>query len=650
MFNGWMEGLTAGLQNLNNILTAGIAITAFSLFLYALSFNLRDRVARSFAIILLCVVVVFTSEAMQTNSMPSWGVELLLRLQWVGIIFLPPSYLHLSDALLVTAGRPSRGRRRMAVRLVYVLSLVFLILLVVGLLVGGLVPNGRPAPYLARTVWTQVFTLFYIAIIAWAGYNFVRAYRRMLTRSGQRRMLYLMAGATAPALGSYPYLSFGSSFAAEYPLVFWSTAFTINLIVAVLVIVMAYSVAFFGVSWPDRVVKSRLFKWLLRGPVTASLALSVMTVVRRAGELFQGESYTGLVPFVMVATVLLFEHAITLFSPIWERVLFFGRDRAEIQLLQNIEERLLTRSDLQQFLENILAAVRDHLQSPCAFVAALDGDELSLSVVAGNRHMLEKENLNEALQVVNHNGENGRHEFTWGDFWILPLHQRTFAGDRDEVPPLLGVLGVARRADHPLDGDQRDALWLLANRVAFALEDRQLQQRVFRSLEDLQPQMDMLQKIRAAGRYDATANLSNDPAFVEADLADWVKDALTHYWGGPKLSNSPLMKLRIVQTLVNDYEGNASNALRALLRKAVDQVRPEGERRFTSEWILYNILEMKFIEGRKVREVAGRLAMSEADLYRKQRVAVEAVARTILEMEKNQDWVGEIREGSTYEQ
>lgn len=636
MFNGWTESLLAGLQNINNILTAGIAITAFSLFLYALSFNLRDRVARSFAIILLCVVVVFTTEALQNKTVPDWGIELLLRLQWIGIIFLPPSYLHLSDALLVTAGRPSRGRRRLAVRLVYVLSAVFLVLLAAGLLVGGLITDGKPAPHLQHTAWTQAFTLFYIAVIAWAGFNFIRAYRKMLTRSGQRRMLYLMAGATAPALGSYPYLLYGSNFAAHYQLVFWSAAFINNVLVAVLVILMAYAVAFFGVSWPDRVVKSRLFKWLLRGPVTASLALTMMTLVRRAGELFEGNPYTGFVPLVMVATVLLFEHAITLLSPIWERVLFFGRDRAEIQLLQNIEERLLTRSDLQQFLENVLAAVRDHLQSPCAFVAALDGDELSLSVVAGNRHMLEKEDLNEVLRLVNHNGESGRQEFIWGDFWVLPLHQRKTNGDRDEIPPLLGLLGIARKADQPIDGDQRDALWLLANRVAFALEDRQLQQRVFRSLEDLQPQMDMLQRIRAAGRYDSAVNLLAEPKLEEADLADWVKDALTHYWGGPKLSNSPLMKLRIVQTLVDNYDGNASNALRALLRKAVDQVKPEGDRRFTSEWILYNILEMKFIEGRKVREVAGRLAMSEADLYRKQRVAVEAVARAILDMEKNE--------------
>lgn len=636
MFIGWIDGLLIGLQTLNNILTAGIAITAFSLFMYALSFNLRDRVARSFAIILLCVVAVFTTEALQNKSMPDWGTELLLRLQWIGIIFLPPSYLHLSDALLVTAGRPSRGRRRIAVRLIYGLSFGFLLLLVFGMLVGGLVPDGQPAPHLQRTVWTQIFTLYYLAIIAWAGYNFVRAYSRMLTRSGRRRMLYLIAGATAPALGSYPYLLFGSGIAAAYPLLFWGVAFVINVLVAGLVIVMAYAVAFFGVSWPDRLVKSRLFKWLLRGPVTASLALTTMTLVRRTGEFLGGEPYSGFVPLAVVVTVLLFEHAVTLFSPLWERILFYGRDRAELQLLHNVEERLLTRGDLQQFLETVLAAVRDHLQSPCAFVAALDGDELSLSVVAGNRSLLENEDLDEAMKVIHPNGDGHRYEYTWGKFWILPLHQRRETGDRDEIPPMLGLLGIARKSDRPMDRDQRDALWLLADRAALALEDRLLQQRVFRSLEDLQPQIDMLQRMRAAGRYDTSAALLSEPLPPESDLANWVKDALTHYWGGPKLTNSPLMKLRIVQVLAEENEGNAANALRLLLRKAVDQVKPEGDRRFTSEWILYNILEMKFIEGRKVREVAGRLAMSEADLYRKQRVAVEAVARAIREMEQSE--------------
>jgi hypothetical protein len=56
----------------------------------------------------------------------------------------------------------------------------------------------------------------------------------------------------------------------------------------------------------------------------------------------------------------------------------------------------------------------------------------------------------------------------------------------------------------------------------------------------------------------------------------------------------------------------------------------------TPEWLLYNILELKFLQGRKVRDVARRLAMSEADLYRKQRVAIEAVARLLAEMEREE--------------
>jgi hypothetical protein len=94
------------------------------------------------------------------------------------------------------------------------------------------------------------------------------------------------------------------------------------------------------------------------------------------------------------------------------------------------------------------------------------------------------------------------------------------------------------------------------------------------------------------------------------------------------------MKLQVVQQAMQENEENPTNALRAILRRAIEQVRPEGERRFTAEWILYNILEMKFMEGHKVREIAMRLAMSEADLYRKQRVAIGAVAKSIVEMEQ----------------
>lgn len=634
MINGLPETLLAGIQAINQIFTAGIAITAFSLFLYSLSFNLRDRVARSFAIILLCVVVVFAAESLQDNTASIPTLDLLMRLQWFGLAFLPAAYLHLSDALLVTAGRPSRGRRRFAVRGMYAVSSFFLLLLAFGYLLGPIVPDGKPAPYLQRTGWTEVFTIFYVAAMVWAGINFLRAYNLMLTRSGRRRMLYLMAGATAPALGSYPYLLFGYALAARHQFLFWSVAVVINALVGALVVVMAYAVAFFGVSWPDRVIKSRLFKWIMRGPVTASVALALMTVVRRGGELL-GTPYSAFVPFTVVASVLLMEHAITFAAPLWERWLFFGRDRGELEFLQNVEERLLTQGDLQQFLESALAAARDHLQSPSAFVAALDDETLLPVVATGNRAMIEQESLTSALAHVN--GDT-RREFQWGNFWVLPLYaRRRVEMDRDELPPLLGLLGVARNEKKPaMERDQREALWLLAERAALALEDRQLQQRLFHSLADIQPQVEMIQRMRAASRYDSHVNLLEAPLPQEADLANWVRDALTHYWGGPKFTNNPLTKLQVVRDLADKEDGNTANALRALLRRAVDEVKPRGDRKFTTEWILYNILEMKFIEGRKVRDVASRLAMSEADLYRKQRVAIEAVARAIIEMEMNQ--------------
>ena len=77
------------------------------------------------------------------------------------------------------------------------------------------------------------------------------------------------------------------------------------------------------------------------------------------------------------------------------------------------------------------------------------------------------------------------------------------------------------------------------------------------------------------------------------------------------------------------------NALRKLLEEAIASLKPEGERKLLSpEWTLYNILQLRFLENRKVREVARSLSMSEADLYRKQRIAILAVTDLILKQEQ----------------
>ncbi len=619
----------AGLRTINQILTAGIAITAFSLLLYALSFNLADRVVRTFTVILGCVVIVFMGDALGSTAESAYWMEFWLRMQWVGIVFLPPAYLHFSDALLATTGRPSRGRRRLAIRLSYLCSFIFLLALPFSMLVGPLLQNEPPAPHLQRTWLTWMFTLYYIVLMVLSWVNFWRALQRSVTSTSRRRMRYLLAGALAPALGSYPYLLFGSGFASRAPLAFWLVVLVGNLMMFVLLVIMAYAVAFFGVPWPDRVVKRRLLKWIMRGPVTAILVLAVTTIIRRSGQRFGFE--TGvIIPVAMAITILVSEHVITLAAPIWERRLFYGRERADWELLESLEERLLSLNDLHQFLESLLTAACDRLQVSKAFTASFGTQGTELLVQVGGENPLPEEGL--SADLLNRVRDNGFDQgiLTWGGYWLIPL----FDQDADE-PDLLGLFGIQQQPGQLLEEDQLEALLILSGRAALALRDRRRQQQVFSSLEALSPQMEMIQRLRAAARYDRSEILSAPSLDLDGDgFSQWVKDALTHYWGGPKLTQSPLLKLEVVQQEMAEHDENPINALRAVLRRAVDQVRPEGERRFTAEWILYNILEMKFMEGHKVREVAMRLAMSEADLYRKQRVAIEAVANVIVEMEK----------------
>ncbi len=615
------------LITINQLLTAGISITAFSLLLYALTFNLRDKVARSFAFIMSCVVVVFVGESVASViSTPIW-IERWFQFQWIGITFLPSAYIQLSDAVLATTGRPSRGRRTKLVQLSYLISGLFLVLVPTQVLVGPLVVENVVAPHLQLTDYTWLFSAYYLSSMLWSWFTFQRAYFRTVTSTSRRRMGYLIGGALAPALGSFPYLLFGSNFAGNHQYVFWIAAILSNILTSVLIVIMAYSVAFFGVPWPDRVVKRRLIKWVMRGPITASTVLALTTISRRAGPPF-----SVFAPVVMAGSLLLMQYMITMLAPYWERWFLYPEGQEDLALVQNLEERLLTTADLKQFLESVLAAICDRLQVQTAFVASLDVGGLDFLVTMGHLEEVADEELSQEIigAVTLDETQNDLELFSWGDFWIIPLFQEN--GPQE----LLGLIGVERPGEQVLE-TQREALSILVYRASQALEDRLYQQQVFTSLEDLTPQMNRIQQLRAAAQYDGTSILSQpngDALPDESTIIEWVRDALSDYWGGPDLSESPLLQLEVVQQALEDHDGISVKAVRAILREAIDKIRPEGTRRFTLDWVLYNILEMKFLKGQKVRDVAKRLAMSEANLYRKQKIAIEVVAKTIMEMEK----------------
>lgn len=637
MFSSLLHLLAYLLASFNQILTAAVVVTAVSLLLYSLTFNLHDRVARSFSGILGAASAVFLGDVLASLSADMNTAGAWLRVQWLGIAFLPPAYLHLSDALLETTGLPSRGRRRAAVRIGYALAAAwfaaaaFTEWVVTAPTIEGGTQHLQPGPLFL------VFSLFFVlgSAVAWA--NVYRSYARCLTSATRRRMSYLLVASITLPFSVFPYLLLvGGQSATLHPFIFWFFSVTGNMVAGAMLILMAYTTAFFGTAQADRVIKGRLFQWVLRGPFVASAVLAAMVLVGRATR-FVGMEGSQLVPVAVIGVLLLVQFVITLVRVPLERWLFYGgsADRVDVRRLQLLEERLLTAGDAEQFLESVVAAVCDLLRVPSAFVASVSDDGARVEARVGTDAPPEEAaGLSQAMIQNGASAPQPGALFVWDGYWVMPLHARSEADGLARPNEVLGLLALRARAPQPdLTPDETQTLEVLAERAAAALEDRRLQRNVFAALDSLLSQVDRLQRLRAAARYSSTQVLKPDAA-VTPDLVQSVRDALTQYWGGPKLTNSPLLKLRVAEQALRAHDGNAANALRAVLRDAMERLKPEGQRKFTAEWILYNILEMKFMQRKMVREVAMRLAVSEADLYRKQRVAIEQVAHTIAQMEQ----------------
>jgi len=331
----------------------------------------------------------------------------------------------------------------------------------------------------------------------------------------------------------------------------------------------------------------------------------------------------------------------------WIDRLLYSQDREEITWIQTLDRRLLTSSDLNQFLSNVLTGLCELLRVRDGFVLIQTDQGPAVEVVVGDaeaaRRYAASPEAQEMWQCFASNPpEAGEplapalHPDT--GYWFCPL--RSQGGEK-----MLGLLAVAARsrAVDMDDGESTEAGALLAQAVA-AIADRHVQEGVFATLQSILPDLEQIQEWRSAIRFapplpaPPPASGQTQPE-TEALLAQntwqqWVKDALNHYWGGPKLTESPLLDLRLVRRALRTNDGNLTKALRSVLYEAIERQRPAGERKpVAPEWLVYNILDYRFVQGQRVFDIARRLSMSESDLYRKQRAAVAAVAKTLAEME-----------------
>ena len=621
----------------NLILSSTIVITAFSLLVYIFAHNFRSAVARSFCALVTFVIVVYAGDVVLSSVETLQAAVFWLKFQWIGIAFVPAAYLHFSDALLQTTNATSR-LRRISVYVSYAIGLALLLMAIfTDVLVRDGVYYSPQVAHLTAGPLFWVFAVYFFATVGGGAANIRWAKQRCLTSASRRRMTYLAISFAAPGLGVFPYLLIASRPAFIPPTALLLLVLIGNLGVALMIVVMAYSVAYFGVLTPDRVIKHSLIHYLLRGPLVGTCVIIVMLVMPKVERILGLPRDTVLI-FAVVATIVLLQILINLTKPFIDRLIYL-QDRGEITWIQELDKRLLTTTDLKQFLENVLTSLCELLRVRRGFVVVMAGGRPQIEAHCGSlracRAFVDSCDLGVLAKPVDEEGVSSlldKGGFIARDgYWLHPL--RTKAGDAT-----LGILGVEAREPEPdLTAEEQEVVEALVSQAEVALEDRSLQQGIFAVLRSIIPEIDLIQRWRGTVRYTGSPGLEtieSSPLYAP-DFQQWVKDALSHYWGGPKLTESPLLKLKIVEEALWENDGNPAKALRAVLNRAIEALKPEGERHMTtSEWILYNILEMKFIQGRRVRDIAGRLAMSESDLYRKQRVAIEEVAKTLVDMEQ----------------
>ncbi|RIK51556.1 MAG: hypothetical protein DCC57_10690 [Chloroflexi bacterium] len=639
--------LTQLLEFINVALSSVLVILAFSLLAYTLTYNFRDAVARWFALLLACVVVTYASEVALDRVVSAASANRWLRLQWLGIAMLPAAYYLFSVAVLRTTNYRI-GRRRVIGLVWLVISALSALTALFGTQIVGAVRYRPPISYLEAGPLFGVFAIYYVAVIVLALGNVWKARQRCLTDSTRERMTYLLIAFFAPGIGIFPYLIGFSRLTGDQDgsALVLLLAIVVNIAVAMMLVVMSYTVAYFGVLTPDRVVRYRLLRFFFRGPLVAIFVILAVQTVPKVERLL-GLPRDIVLFSVITGVIVLSQLILSVTKTLVDR-LVYREDRDEIAWLRELDRRLLATSDLRQFLENNLVSLCEMLRVPAGFVAATVGPDLILEVVVGpeetRKQVTAVDDWGETLTTALKQGADGYQPLVHAGFWIWPLVE---SGPGTEPVRVLGILGVKARAAAPLDAapldaDEQAVMERMLQSITRALMDRQLQQRVFVALRRIIPDIERIQQMRSAVPYTAQESdespvnvLLNPSPIHSPEFESWVKDALSHYWGGPKLTRSPLVQLRVVADVLSQADDNPTKALRLVLGSAIEKLRPEGKQNFSApEWLLYNILEMRFIQGRKVREIADRLAISESDLYRKQRVAIGQVARVLTEMEQ----------------
>ncbi|MCC7020751.1 MAG: hypothetical protein IT332_13400 [Ardenticatenales bacterium] len=624
------------LRRLNLVLASTTVLFAFSLLAYLFVYNVRNAVARAFVRVLALVTIVYVGDvflAAARLDAANPATRFWLHFEWIGVALVAPAFYHMGSALLATTGR-APARNGFYVLLAWAMGLVALADALFTQQIVGAPFGPAGAVRLAPGPLFGVFALGFALWTAGGTWHVWRARVRALTPRSRRRNASLLVAVVAP-LSVFPYLAVGGASIAASPAIWHAVNIAANAALATMLVLVTYGVAFNGTLMPERAVRRDFVKYLVHGPALGAFALLMLQSVPRRLELSLGLPRDAVLSLAVVLGIVGYQFMVRAAKPYVDRIIF-GGEGPDVMWLRRLDERLLTAHDLEQLFENIIAILCDRLRVTTGCIIGLGEGRPAVDAWTGERArtlaLLAGIDLTELARQADADGYAGTHQ----DFRIYALRARGGGA-------FLGLLAVEDPA-RTLLPDEAATVASLVAAAQEALEERVIQQRVLASLRALEPELEGVQRLRGALEPvaggtallpDAAAPDDATTPASDAAFTGWVRDALAHYWGGPKLSESPLLGLGVVRRALAEHDGNPGRAIRSVLEQALEQLKPDdGERSPTaSQWLLYNILELKFVRGHTVREIAERLALSESDLYRKQRVAIEALAQQLAVME-----------------
>ena len=623
-----MTLIISSLRALSEVLTAAVAMTAFSMMLFSLQFLRRkQKLAIALVPLLLCVTVIYSADALETMALSKSAKLIWQQIHWTGFVVLPAVSLSFAMVILEMTGKEPNRLASVFSAVNIIISFLFVGLLWSGNLFSGIRVIANIGTTMVHSGLTFLFWIFFACNLSGTFWMLGIAYSRTRTKTSRRRMIYLIIGLLGIIIGTFPLLLFGSGLLiSQYPIVFWILSVIGNGVVTVMVILLGYSVATFSVPWSDRLTRLRLIEWMLRGPVTASLTLWIVTMINRSGNVL-GLEINGLNTLATVISIILLEFLVSIVMPLIERGGIVGLGKEDYTIFKEFQGMMVFKPELETYLEALTGALCDRLQARDGFFAVSD-ETFALDPIV-NTGKSSWENLNELLETLPaYFTENGDTPY-WDDIGaIFPVFNHD-----EQIDTFLGVIGLADITEEQLSGGYTQIVEDALEKARIVLWQRRYLTSAYLVLRS-QTSQQKPDSFHSGSILNQSSLLENGGTDELDTVSIWVKEALTHYWGGPKLSENPLLKWRIVQETAAETGENEVNSLRAVLKKAHENLSPEGEQQISGEWTLYNLIDMKFFEKQKVKDAARRLSISEADFYRKQKIAVESLSKEIIRMEQ----------------